>query len=145
MAIGAGTMIGAGNSIAKDSHNNKSNEPHNWYKEINRASNKELPLETVKENIPRIIVPDMILPGAILPVKIAVGETPHVMTPHHYIQYIEMYLDNTLWTRTEFTYFATLAEVSIPIKLNKNATIKAWAYCNLHGLWESTLDIKVES
>lgn len=66
--------------------------------------------------------------------EITVGETFHPMTHDHYIQWIALATDRNVYTRyldpgeVPKAYFA-LQPGEQPLK--------AFAYCNLHGLWST--------
>jgi superoxide reductase len=67
-------------------------------------------------------------------VTVKVGEAPHPMGADHYILFVEVLAGNKVY-RHDFKEGDTLAEASFLIE---EQDIKARAFCNLHGFWEST-------
>jgi len=64
--------------------------------------------------------------------KISVGEVEHPMTGDHYIEWIEILTDDTVYRKQLNPGDKPVAEF-----LTKAAAITARAYCNLHGLWKA--------
>ena len=66
--------------------------------------------------------------------KVKVGEEPHPMTEEHYIEWIEINpSDNKSGKKFLKPGDSPEAEFYTRVK-----TVKARAYCNIHGLWEKT-------
>ncbi len=67
-------------------------------------------------------------------VKVKVGFVDHPMEDAHYIEWIEISVDSI-----GLTYRQTLKPDSKPIAVFpiNDDNIKARAYCNIHGLWQS--------
>ena len=65
-------------------------------------------------------------------VKVKVGSVPHPMEQKHYIQWIELIVDDN-------TYIAFLKPGQAPEATFwvKGTVLTAREYCNLHGLWKS--------
>ncbi|MDR1042508.1 MAG: desulfoferrodoxin [Clostridiales Family XIII bacterium] len=67
-------------------------------------------------------------------VTVKVGSVPHPMTPEHYIQWIMV-------TQGDFTERAILSPDGVPeasfTLADADAPVKAYEYCNLHGLWSA--------
>jgi superoxide reductase len=65
-------------------------------------------------------------------VKVKIGSVPHPMEEKHYIEWIEVMADGRSYRKFLSPGDAPEAEFEI------SATdIKARAYCNIHGLWQS--------
>jgi superoxide reductase len=65
-------------------------------------------------------------------VKVKIGSVPHPMEEKHYIEWIEVMADGRSYRKFLSPGDAPEAEFEI------SATdIKARAYCNVHGLWQS--------
>lgn len=62
--------------------------------------------------------------------KIDVGSTPHPMVAEHYIEWIEIIVDNITYKKFLKPDNAPSAEFMV-----KGENAIARAYCNLHGLW----------
>lgn len=67
--------------------------------------------------------------------EVRVGSTLHPMTEEHYIQFVETIAKDR--RRTESEYFYPSDEPIMMIK-DKLGLEKARAFCNLHGLWDSS-------
>jgi len=66
-------------------------------------------------------------------VTVKVGEAPHPMGADHYILFVEVLAGDKVY-RHDFKEGDTVAEATF---LVEEQNIKARAFCNLHGFWES--------
>jgi len=66
-------------------------------------------------------------------VTVKVGENPHPMEAAHYILFIEVLAGNKVY-RHDFSEGDGTAEATFLIE---EQDIKARAFCNLHGFWQS--------
>ncbi|MBU3916248.1 desulfoferrodoxin [bacterium] len=66
-------------------------------------------------------------------VTVKVGEVAHPMASDHYILFIEVLAGNKVY-RKDFKVGDTIAEAVFTIEEQE---IKARAFCNKHGFWES--------
>ena len=79
-----------------------------------------------------------------------VGESLHTMGPAHWIEYIELNIGNEPAGRAELqpkgylkpkvAFTVVLTEEAAP---TGKATLVVRQHCNLHGLWEGSLDVTV--
>lgn len=99
---------------------------------------------------PKIEAPEKVKADQPFQVKISVG--PHPNTDTHSIRWIEVYVYeegrnfNPIYvSRIDLAPGYAEPEVTITLRLKKNSVIYALAYCNLHGVWESRKEVKVES
>jgi superoxide reductase len=107
--------------------------------EINRAS---YPLnDMVRKHLPIITTPGDVKKGKPFEVKIKVGGIDGVEHPNmlgHWINYVELFAGEIPIAKVEFAPVVTEQyEVTIKLVLEEKAMLKAFAFCNLHGLWES--------
>ncbi|MBU5678613.1 MAG: desulfoferrodoxin [Candidatus Aenigmatarchaeota archaeon] len=65
-------------------------------------------------------------------IKVKVGSVPHPMEEKHYIEWIELIVDDASYKK--FLIPGEKPEAEFCVKGNK---IEAREYCNLHGLWKS--------
>ncbi len=117
---------------------------------INRAKDpaKKTPLE--KSHAPFIKAPAKVKAGEPFAVEVSVGENIHVMGPTHWIEYVELNIGNEPAGRVDFqprgylnpkaTFTAVLSKESAP---EGRVTLIARQRCNLHGLWEGSVDVEV--
>lgn len=109
-----------------------------------------------EKHVPVIHAPEVAKKGDLVDIKVLVGEEiPHPNTLEHYISWIKVYFqpeghkfpieigtfdfgahgESGLYTEP----YATLK-----FKAEKSGTIYAASYCNIHGLWENSVDIKID-
>ena len=115
-----------------------------------------------EKHVPAIECPDQVAAGEFFEVKASLGkEVAHPNTTEHHIRWIALYFQPE---GAKFTYdvghFAfnahgesvsgpnegpiyTHHQVSTSIKISSAGTLHALAYCNLHGLWESSKDVRL--
>jgi superoxide reductase len=117
---------------------------------VNRVKDqaRKTPLE--KSHAPAISAPASVKAGEPFPVEISVGEILHVMGPTHWIEYIELAIGNEPAGRIDLqsngylkpkgTFLVTLPKEAAP---SGKVTLVATQRCNLHGYWESSMDISV--
>ena len=65
-------------------------------------------------------------------VVVKVGTVSHVMEDKHYIEWIELIADNTVYRK--YLQPGDKAEAAFAVEA---AELTAREYCNLHGLWKS--------
>ena len=107
---------------------------------------KKTPLE--KSHAPFITAPASVKVGEPFTVEVSVGENIHIMGPNHWIEYIELAIGNEPAGRIDMQPKGYLKpKASFTVVLPKEAapsgkvTLVAGQRCNLHGYWESSLDI----
>jgi superoxide reductase len=108
------------------------------------------------KHVPVIDCPDKVEADALFSIKVTPGEKiAHPNTIEHHIRWIQLYFLRE-GTRTpcqigSFKFNGKSAEsrskghqeVTASIKIGHAGTILALAYCNIHGLWQSSKTIKV--
>jgi len=65
-------------------------------------------------------------------VKVKVGSIPHPMEEKHYIEWIELHADETVYRKFLKSAEKPEAEFCVSAK-----NLSARDYCNIHGLWKS--------
>ena len=69
-------------------------------------------------------------------VSVAVGSVTHPMTPEHFIEWVAIETSNS----TQIRYLSIDEPPMASFHLTDGETLQTvYAYCNLHGLWKSTL------
>jgi superoxide reductase len=118
------------------------------YVSINRVKDpgQKTPLE--KGHAPVITAPATVKAGEPFAVEVAVGEVLHPMGPVHWIEYIELGIGNEPAGRIDFQskgYLKPKAVFTVVLSTDAAAagkvTLLARQSCNLHGLWEGSVDI----
>jgi superoxide reductase len=115
-----------------------------------------------EKHVPVIECADRVKAGDLFPVKVTLGkEVAHPNTTAHHIRWISVYFhpDGEKFTyqigHFDFTAHGesvegpdkssiyTQHEVSLSMKTGKSGVIYATALCNIHGLWQSSKEIKI--
>jgi len=101
-----------------------------------------------EKHVPVIELLDEFQPGKEFRVEISVGkEIPHPNTIEHHIKWIDLYVkfeDSKFVVHLahfEFTPVTTQPRASITLKLEKPGKLIAVEHCNIHGLWENSIDL----
>ena len=104
-----------------------------------------------EKHVPIIDAPSKVKAGEPFMVTVQVGKiVAHPNTVEHHIKWIQLYAqyeDSRYVTELgTFNFGPTMAQpkVTLPIMLKSNATIYALEHCNIHGLWDYSVDVKVE-
>jgi superoxide reductase len=117
---------------------------------INRAKDPAAKTPLEKGHAPVVNAPLSVRAGEPFTIEIAVGESLHPMGPSHWIEYIELYIGNEPAGRADLQSKGYLKpKVTFTMVLSKDVapegkvSLVARQFCNLHGLWEGSLDIAV--
>jgi superoxide reductase len=116
-----------------------------------------------EKHVPVLALPERAKKDEIVNISATVGkEIAHPNTTEHHIEWIELYF---LPEGTKFPYLIgrfefnahgastegpntstvfTHPEVSCALKTGKSGTVFAKSYCNIHGLWTSSAELKIE-
>ena len=109
-----------------------------------------------EKHVPVIHAPEMVTKGNLVDVKVLVGEEiAHPNTFEHYISWIKVYFQpeghkfpievgNVSFTAHGESGLLTPPSVSLSFNTETSGTIYATSYCNIHGLWENSVELKVE-
>jgi len=93
-----------------------------------------------KKHVPKITAPDSVKAGEPFEVQLKVGGIDGVEHPNqlsHYITWIELYAEERYLGKVEFAPVVSNSyKARLNISLEKPTTLRARAFCNLHGLWE---------
>jgi superoxide reductase len=118
------------------------------FERINRVKDlgQKTPLE--KSHAPVITAPGTVKAGEPFAVEVSVGEVLHTMGSVHWIEYIELGIGNEPAGRIDFQskgYLKPKAVFTVVLSSDAAAvgkvTLLARQMCNLHGLWEGSVDI----
>jgi superoxide reductase len=115
-----------------------------------------------EKHVPVIECPDEVTAGEVFEVKVGLGkEIAHPNTTEHHIRWIALYFhpegDKFTYDVGHFDFNAhgeaaagpnqgpvyTHHAVTTWLKVDKGGTLHALAYCNIHGLWESSKEVRV--
>jgi len=109
-----------------------------------------------EKHVPVIHFPEKVNKGEETELRVSIGdEIGHPNTLEHHIAWIKVFylpeggkfaleLANFNFSaHGEFEAFTEPVGIT-RVKLNKSGKIYALSYCNLHGLWENSMDVVVE-
>lgn len=116
-----------------------------------------------EKHVPVIEAPSKVKAGELFTVGVSVGkEIPHPNKMEHHICWIQLYykpVDGGFLIELanfQFDAHGAAMDIAAPgvaycephatasVKLAKAGTLIALSYCNIHGLWESSIEVKVE-
>lgn len=97
------------------------------------------------KHLPVISAPESIKKGDCFEVMIEVGKhMQHPNEPSHYIEFIELYADDTYLARLDLTARMTGPVMKVSVALDHiHEKLRAFAHCNLHGTWEGRAEITI--
>ena len=116
-----------------------------------------------EKHVPVIDAPAKVAKGELFKVTVSVGKViAHPNTAEHHIRWIEVYFladgekfpyqigkfeftshgESTLGPNTSTIF--THPEVVCSFKTDKNGTILASSYCNIHGLWQNAEKLEIK-
>ena len=112
---------------------------------VNAAANAEQASDLEKKHLPIISAPESVRKGECFEVTVEVGKLlQHPNEPGHFIQFIELYADDTYLTRMDFTARNTCPVMKACVSLDHSyEKLRAFERCNLHGTWENEIDIEI--
>ena len=103
-----------------------------------------------EKHVPYIDAPSSVKANEQFMVTVEVGRTvPHPNTTEHYIKWIQLYAiaeDSRYVVHLgsfEFCPARVHPKVTVPVMLERNSTLYALEHCNIHGLWDNSVDVKV--
>ena len=115
-----------------------------------------------EKHVPVIECPNSVSAGENLDVTITVGkEISHPNTTEHHIRWVQLFFkpdgENTTYEAGNYEFTAhgespeganagpvyTHHSIKTSLNINKPGTLIAASLCNIHGLWESSREIKI--
>lgn len=99
-----------------------------------------------KKHTPVIDAPSKVKKDEAFEIKVEVGKLlAHPNESAHFIEWVELYCGDTFLGRVNYSGGASYPVATFKVQLSHaHGPIKAWAKCNIHGLWEGIKDITVE-
>ncbi len=92
-----------------------------------------------------IDAPDSVEENEPFEVEVRVGEyKEHPNEPGHFIEWMELYSGDTFLARLSLTPEKSDYVMKTTVKLDHSHPLRAKAKCNLHGVWESSKEIRLE-
>jgi len=112
---------------------------------VNTAENVRKASDLEKKHLPIISAPQRVKKGQSFEVTVEVGKLlEHPNEPKHFIQFVELYADDTYLARMDFTAKTTCPVLKTCLTMDHAySKLRAFERCNLHGTWENEVDIEV--
>jgi superoxide reductase len=112
---------------------------------VNRAADPKKLTDLEKKHLPVISAPDRVGQGECFEVVIEVGKLlAHPNERGHYVHFVELYADETYLGRVDFTPVTTCPVAKFCVQLDHlHHELRAFEFCNLHGVWEGTKVVEV--
>ena len=107
------------------------------FKKIMHAADPTSLTEREERHVPVIEAPEGVAAGQMFPLTVKVGKVPHKLESEHFVQFIDLYADEAFLGRVTFTPIVLMPKATYFLVLEESATLRAVAFCNLHGLWKS--------
>jgi len=104
---------------------------------VNRPMNADNMTQFEQMHVPGISCPNKVAPGDRFEVAIEVGKLyAHPSEHTHFIEFLDLYADETFLARADLTPVSTAPIVRFRIALDGPIDmLRAYARCNLHGVW----------
>jgi superoxide reductase len=98
-----------------------------------------------KKHLPAIDAPDRVGAGECVEVAVEVGRLlPHPNEHKHFIQFVDLYADETFLARADFASVKACPKVTFCVALEGPADeLRAYAHCNMHGTWKARRPLTV--
>lgn len=115
---------------------------------VNMPKDQKNLTDLEKKHLPVIEAPNRAKKDVTFNVDIRVGGISGIEHPNeagHFIEWIELYCGDTFLGRCSFNGGTSYPVARFKVKLSHaHGPLKAWAKCNLHGLWEGITEITIE-
>ncbi len=117
--------------------------PKEKYEEKNDVIH-DAAFEGKEKHVPVLVTTETcgLIPDECKDVHIKVGSTPHPMQADHWIQWIDVYLNNKFVLRSMFAPDAVQAATAAHFKKDKQGTVTVVELCNKHGYWSAQTELK---
>lgn len=112
---------------------------------VNMVKDLQNMTDMEKKHLPIISAPMSVKRGESFEVIVEIGKMmahPNELT--HYVEFIELYADHTYLARMDFTPNKTQPTMKVMVRLDHiHKSMRAFARCNLHGIWQGQSEIHV--
>jgi superoxide reductase len=113
------------------------------FSQINRVKDTQNMSLLEEKHSPVITAPKNIKAGEPFEVQIEIGRVAHPMERAHYINWLQLFADEIPIATVSFQPVVSRPEATLTVILEKATTLRVLESCNLHGVWESRLDISI--
>lgn len=101
------------------------------------------PTAEERRHVPVLVLPRAVRAGRPFDFVIQVGLDPHVMTPAHHVEWVELAVGEERVFVADLGARVAYPIVRVPIVLSETAEITVRARCNLHGTWRTRRAVTV--
>ena len=115
------------------------------FHKVNKPKDPANMTDLEKKHTPVITAPDSVKAGECFDVVVEVGKLlAHPNELAHAIEYIDLYAGWTYLARLDLTAVTTCPALRVCVNLDADmGPLRAFARCNMHGLWEAVKEISV--
>ncbi len=106
---------------------------------LNHVTDLDAADDFQKKHTPHITT-EQVDGGILLSAKVG-HYVAHPNQPDHFIQWIELLVDDAPIVRFELSPVAVNPHVSAVLAVESGTIVRAVAYCNLHGLWAAEVTV----
>lgn len=106
------------------------------------ASPNDLTTEE-QRHVPVLVLPRQVRAGRPFDFVVQVGVDPHVMTPAHHIEWVEIAVGEERVFVADLGPRVAYPIVRVPIVLDAPAEVTVRARCNLHEIWRTRRTVSV--
>jgi len=144
---GAAVLLGKGIAVAKEYFPIPVNEE--LFRNINRVKDPAHMTGLEKKHSPVTNAPGKVKAGEPFDVDVVIGEVVHPMGPTHWIEYLQVNIDNEPGGRVDFRshgYLKPKARFTVLLGEDlkgKKVSLVMQIKCNLHGIWENHFNLEV--
>ena len=112
---------------------------------VNRPADPRNLTDLEKKHIPVIDAPRSVGQGECFTVTVEVGKLlAHPNERSHFIEFIDLYADEMFLARVDLTAVNTCPKATLSVALSAPAEeLRAYARCNIHGVWLGTASISM--
>jgi superoxide reductase len=143
---GAVMMFGPAGALAQVHYPSKVDET--LWQGINRVKNPREETGLEKLHSPIIKAPEKVKVGEVFPVVVAIGRIPHPMGPTHWIEHLQLNIDNEPAGTVIFRshgYVKAASQFNVVLDnefKGKAVSLVVQIKCNLHGIWQSYVNVE---
>lgn len=112
---------------------------------VNRPADPSAMTDLERKHLPVITAPEAVDKGQCFEVTVEVGKLlAHPNEPGHFIEFVELYADETFLARVNLTAAKTCPKATFSVSLDHlHGELRAYERCNLHGVWASAKAVTV--
>ncbi len=142
VVLAAGAVAGTAGTARAVTYN--ANVDEKLFEGINRQINPSSISSTELHHVPALKVIGKVKAGEPFSVEVRVGRELHGMSAAHWISELTLMAGNEPVATLQFSPNFVRPVATFMVSVDKPVTLVAQARCNLHGLWEGTLDVTPE-